>query len=158
MEFASAAIAVGVCGIFLCAGYAALHWFDRYSVAVDARLAEMAYRPTVVAPHRSADETEPPSYLSQWRAAVNRLVANSEDRGRCQTLLLHAGLYRPAALSVFFSTKLALMVVPPVVGMLAGCWGLFDVEIGLLWGRFGWNGESGDDTSNCDGRLPIFSI
>jgi tight adherence protein C len=47
---------------------------------------------------------------------------------------MHAGIYSPVALSWFFAAKLVLMVAPPLVGCLAGWWGLVDDRMGLLVG------------------------
>jgi tight adherence protein C len=59
---------------------------------------------------------------------------DEEGRTRLRTRLMHAGLYQRQAMLFFLGVKMALMIGPAVLGLLAGLLGLVDPTVGLLFG------------------------
>ena len=67
--------------------------------------------------------------------ATAHLVPNdAETRTRLQYRLIKAGLYGTSALTTFLTVKLALMVLPPLVGVMLGWSGIVDLPRGSLFG------------------------
>jgi tight adherence protein C len=57
-----------------------------------------------------------------------------EARHRLQNRLIHAGLYRPKAMSVYLGVKLMLMFAPVAVGLAAGLLQALPLSRGILFG------------------------
>ena len=93
------------------------------------------------------DKTNPAPGID--RATVTRLARealpkvgtaltpqNEEQRSRLQTKLVHAGLYGRGTMNVFLGVKLILMVLPAIIGTLAGLAGLVPLMKGSLGGVY----------------------
>ncbi len=66
---------------------------------------------------------------------VDQLIPNSEtERNRFQLRLLQAGIYSTGGLRTFVIVKLALMVAPPLLGLIAASAGLVRLDRGLMLG------------------------
>jgi tight adherence protein C len=72
------------------------------------------------------------SALPKMGAAL--LPHDAEKRTRLQARLIQAGLYQRQAMLFFLGVKMALMIGPPFLGLLAGLCGLIDVTVGLVFG------------------------
>jgi tight adherence protein C len=73
------------------------------------------------------------------RTALPRLGAplmpdDKEERTQLQARLMHAGLYGRQAMVLFLGTKMALILVPPCIGIALGMLGLVPVRNGLIFG------------------------
>jgi tight adherence protein C len=68
------------------------------------------------------------------RMGAALLPGKEEERTRLQSRLVHAGLYTRQAMPVFLGVKLLLMVVPPLLGLLAGLADLMPTSHGLVYG------------------------
>jgi len=86
------------------------------------------------------DGAADPDPLAEFaRTALPKLGAHlvpgdEEERGRLQTRLVHAGLYRRQAMVIYLGVKLLLIVSPPLLGLAAGLAGLVPVRHGLILG------------------------
>ncbi len=78
-----------------------------------------------------------PSLATQPKNANGWITDSDEDRKRHQARLVQAGIYNPSALFRFFVVKRSLILVPPLLGILAGRFGLISLRLGLLWGAAG---------------------
>ncbi|MFL5245746.1 MAG: type II secretion system F family protein [Gemmataceae bacterium] len=71
---------------------------------------------------------------------------NQEERTRLQARLYQAGLYSRQAMLFFLGVKMLIIVVPPVVGLIAGIVGLVGIRegmiVGAILGAFGLIGPS----------------
>lgn len=135
----SLAIALGVFGLVFSTGYLLMLLVDRRQVELDARLREIN-KPasfTDSDSRRSELRPKPDSATGpkKWYGRFSPLLPEGHaERQQRQKLLFQAGIYSPAALSTFFGVKLALMVVPPLIGLLIGWSGMCDAHLSLLWG------------------------
>jgi tight adherence protein C len=129
-------ISIGTLGVVLCVGYVVLQYADRYRSAVDARLRGLAWGgASPLDGNQGALGSESKKRPVHWRTTLNRLVpANDGDRRRHQVRMVMAGMYGPTALSTFFGAKLALMLVPTPIGLLASQFDLVTPLAGLLYG------------------------
>jgi tight adherence protein C len=129
-------ISFGILGVVLCAGYLVLQYADRYRSAVNARLRELAWGGvSQLDGNRDAPASGTKNRPAHWRTTLNRLVpTNDGDRRRHQVRMVMAGMYGPTALSTFFGVKLALMLLPPPIGLLASQINLVTPLAGLLYG------------------------
>jgi tight adherence protein C len=62
------------------------------------------------------------------------LPSNERSRSLLQERLYQAGIYRPGAMSVYFSVKLLLLVGPPIIGWLIGFLGFVSLWRGTMFG------------------------
>jgi tight adherence protein C len=129
-------IAIGTLGVVLCIGYLVLQYADRYGCAVDARLRGLAWGgASQLDGHRDAPAPGIKKRSAHWRTTLNRLVpTNDGDRRRHQVRMVMAGMYGSTALSTFFGVKLALMLVPTPIGLLASQLDFVTPLAGLLYG------------------------
>lgn len=119
-------------------GCAVLFLLDRRHSLIEARLRELSPR------HKTATSNSQPSDIK----AVDRSAATGPEGGlarrlasqrgrelsRCQARLLQAGIYQHAAVSRFFTARLACMLGPPLVALLAAYVGLVGHRASLLLG------------------------
>jgi len=68
------------------------------------------------------------------RMGTQLLPKGNSERASLQLRLVRAGIYSPSAPSIVALTKIILMLVPPVLGMLVGVFVLDDLQKGLLGG------------------------
>jgi tight adherence protein C len=108
----------GIAGLIICAGMAAMAVFDRYRLSVSARLRQDAESGRQSRPAATRSQLGQEAGKSAVRAKL--LPNRDEERQRYQSRLVQAAIYSPTALSTFFATKLALMLVPPLIGMAVG--------------------------------------
>lgn len=130
-------IACGVFGAVLCLGFLALRLSDRYQVELDSRFREIPKdsNPSRTAPRSLGALTPANPSSSAATGLLNRLTPNSaSERKHHQARLMQAGIYSPSALTVFLAARLGLVVLPPLIGMLAGYFGWVDVRWGLVGG------------------------
>jgi tight adherence protein C len=134
----SLAIALSVFGLVFSTGYLLMLLVDRRQVEVDARLRAMNKAGSLTEPAPRQGELRPGSRsmaAGKWHETFGSLLPEGDaERKARQKLLFQAGIYSPGALSTFFGVKLALMIVPPLIGMLIGTSGLVDARLALLWG------------------------
>lgn len=67
-----------------------------------------------------------PTPARQQSPSFLKFSGNSDERGHLQTLLIHAGIYAPWAITALTSTILVLAIVPLIAGVTIG---------GLVWGE-----------------------
>jgi tight adherence protein C len=129
-------ISIGILGVVLCVGYVVLQYADRYRTAVDARLRGLAWGgASQLDGNQDYVARSTRQCKARWRIPLNRLVpANDSDRRRHQARMAMAGMYAPTALSTFFGVKLALMLAPTPIGLLASQFDLVTPLVGLLYG------------------------
>ena len=98
---------------------------------------------------RIGDKGGPPPPPTVDRSAVTRLarqalpkVGNAlvpedeEQRTRLQTKLYHAGFYGQQTMKVFLGVKMLIMMIPLLVGVIAGAAGLVPLMKGILGGVY----------------------
>ena len=135
MISASFYISIGVLGAVLCVGYVVLQYADRYRSAVNVRLRGMSWDGSPLVGDSGMLARALPQRKAAWRSTLNRLVpTNDGDRRRHQQRMVMTGMYAPTALSTFFAVKLALMLLPTVIALLAWQFGLVAPLAGLLYG------------------------
>jgi tight adherence protein C len=129
-------VAIGVFGLVFGVGYMLMLFFDRRHDEIESRLREF-HRPGAATMVRKAEPIEPktPAGPTPWKRFSEWLFPEAdEERQRKQKRLFQAGIYKPGALSTFFGVKLAMMVTPPILGLLAAWSDSFDARLALLWG------------------------
>ena len=74
--------------------------------------------------------------LTHSASAVGALLIpkTSEERGRLQTRLIHAGYYSPRAMPTFLGIKVLLLIGPMMVGAALGMAGLAPLDQAVLYG------------------------
>lgn len=68
------------------------------------------------------------------RLAAHLLPGDDAKRTRLQQRMLHAGLYDPAAVHLFVTIRLLLIVLPVLLAVIAGTFGILDRQFSLLSG------------------------
>jgi tight adherence protein C len=135
----SLAVALGLFGTVFFAGWLLTALRSRYRTQLEARLRDLAgdESPKTSRAKRAPAEIERGVARRSVDSPVklSRLISDSDDdRKRHQARLVQAGIYHPTALATFFFVKLSLVVMPPMLGLLAGWAGVIAVRRGLMWG------------------------
>lgn len=120
MEQSVILIGVGVAGVTACLGLVATRALDRYQASVAARLRQESEGGNRLWLRKAPQPRDASRVASKLPFRAQLLPNRAEDRQRHQSLLIQAGIYSPTALSTFFAAKLALMLVPPVIGFSVG--------------------------------------
>ena len=68
------------------------------------------------------------------RLAVPLVPQDEQEQGKLTTQLIQAGLYGQTAMPLFLGTRMLLIVIPLVMGILAGTGGLVSLRNGVLLG------------------------
>src|SRR4051812_34688441 len=127
-------VCVGVSGIVACAGYVGFRLCDRYTVLVSGRIRQVRAK-GAVRPALALSQPRPLMGSGRLAEIPKHLLPNrDEERRRYQSRLIRAGIYNPTALSSYFATKLALMVLPPIAGMAIAMAGILDYRLAISLG------------------------
>ena len=79
----------------------------------------------------------PPSAKTLPKVVAFLSPVGGAERNRLKNQLIHAGLYRPSAMTVYLGVKLILMLGPVAVGVIAALTQTIPLTKGILFGTLG---------------------